>query len=74
MHSGQSHVLQVNPDMTSKEFILKFCQYIRYPFIEFVDNCQLRFNGTIITPNEESIWAFGLRENSTISLYNFEGI
>ena len=74
MHSGQSHVLHANPDMTAKEFILKFCQYIRYPFIEFIDNCRLLFNGRKIAPNEDSIGAFGLREGSNIYLYNLEGI
>ena len=74
VHSGQSHVLHANPDMTAKEFILKFCQYIRYPFIEFIDNCRLTFNGRKIAPNEYSIMSFGLSEGSNIYLYNFEGI
>lgn len=52
--------------MKIKEFILKYCQHIKYPYKNFIIRGKLLFNSNTITPNEDTLNSLGLRNFSTI--------
>ena len=58
--------LVVNSNIRNKELILLFCQKIRYPYSEVINNCKFIYNANLIRSNEDTINSLGLKDGSSI--------
>ena len=66
--TSEKWIVLVNPEMKIKEFLLKVCQIIRYPYNEFNSDYRLYFNSNRIIPIEESVRTLGVMDCSKFEL------